>query len=123
MNVLIVGLGGFAGAACRYLVNSWVLKVSPQPFPFGTLTVNVVGCFLIGLFHGITDARDIAKPELRLFLVVGVLGGFTTYSAFGHDTFELIRSTRIISAAANVTAHITLGLLAVAIGDWLGRAT
>ncbi|HRK35784.1 MAG TPA: fluoride efflux transporter CrcB, partial [Candidatus Hydrogenedentes bacterium] len=105
-----------------YLINAWVLETSKLAFPLGTLAVNVIGCFLIGLFYGVADSREWVKPEMRLLLVVGVLGGFTTFSAFGYDSFELIRSGRTLALFVNVLAQVALGLLAVAAGHWAGRA-
>jgi CrcB protein len=89
--------------------------------PFGTLVVNVVGCFLIGFLSGLAEARSVFGPEVRLFLFIGVLGGFTTFSSFAYETFALARDTENLAAAANIFAQVILGLIAVWVGNALVR--
>ncbi len=118
-NLLWVGLGGFAGAVLRYLASGWVQHATGSPsFPWGTMVVNVAGCLVIGALSYLADTRGIIHPEARLFLIVGVLGGFTTFSAFGNETMNLIRDGENLLAAANVLASVFLCLGAV----WAGRA-
>jgi fluoride exporter len=114
-NVLVVGLGGFLGAALRHLLAG-ALNARVPAFPAGTLAVNVLGCFAIGALLGALDARPDAHPAWRLFLAAGVLGGFTTFSAFGHETLELLRAARYGAALASVAGNVLLGLLAVVAG-------
>lgn len=115
--ILLVGAGGFVGAVLRYLVGSGVYALSGgSSFPYGTLAVNVVGCFLIGLAAGFAETRQMLGEGARAFLVIGVLGGFTTFSAFGHETLGLVRDARLLAAAANVGLQVALGLAAVWIG-------
>ncbi len=122
-NVLCAGLGGFIGASLRYLTGSAAERwLSNQPFLWATLTVNVVGCFAIGALAGAMDARLAVSPALRVFLVVGVLGGFTTYSAFGLEAVNLIRQDRIGAAALHILLHLVLGLGAVVLGFALTRS-
>ena len=85
-------------------------------FPYGTLAVNVVGCLLIGVLAGLAATRTILGVDTRAFLIVGVLGGFTTYSAFGLETVELIRRGEFFVGLSNVVLQITLGLAAVWVG-------
>ena len=114
---LIVGAGGFIGAIARYGINSGFGRLlQDQWLPNGTLTVNVVGCLLIGVVAGLIDDKQIGGGELRAFVVIGVLGGFTTYSAFGYETINLIRDGNISAAIVNIAAQIVLGLGAVWIG-------
>jgi CrcB protein len=117
-NVLLVGLGGFLGSVLRYLlsgaVQDWTKNSS---FPYGTLTVNVLGCLVIGLLAQLSEARGALTPETRAFLIIGVLGGFTTYSSFGNETVHLWRDGEMFLGFANVAAQLVLGLGAV----WLGR--
>jgi fluoride exporter len=116
-NVLAVGLGGFFGCIARYLTSVLVIRLFDAPvFPYATLMVNVAGCFLIGLLGGLAENTQLISPEIQLFLIVGLLGGFTTYSAFGYQTLTLADEGRMLFAVLNVTAHIILGLGAV----WLG---
>lgn len=87
-------------------------------FPFGTLAVNIIGCFVIGLLAQFGEKYGMFSNESRAFLVIGVLGGFTTFSSFGNDTVNLFRQDFVMNAVANVGANVILGLFAV----WLGRA-
>ena len=124
MRVLFVGLGGFLGSVLRYGIGSGVQRLSrAAAFPFGTLVVNVVGCFAIGFLLYVADERAMWSAEARGFVFVGVLGGFTTFSAFGSETMALLRSGRSGEAFANVAAHLILGLGAVALGRALAQAT
>ena len=88
-------------------------------FPYGTIVVNMCGCLLIGLAVGMLDTRQIVSPEVRLFVLVGLLGGFTTYSTFALETFALLRDADYFRAVANVVVHTVLGLLLVWIGYFL----
>jgi CrcB protein len=119
-KLLWIGLGGFVGSVGRYLVSGWVQQWSHSAtFPWGTLAVNVIGCFLVGALSYLADARGMLHAEARLFLIVGVLGGFTTFSAFGNETLNLLRSGENLGAALNVGANVMLCLIAV----WAGRAS
>ncbi len=121
-QIILVGIGGFIGAVFRFLLSGFVHRLVPlSEFPFGTLAVNVVGCLLIGLLNGLAETRQVIGPELRLFLMIGMLGGFTTFSAFGYETLELIRDAEIARAMGNVFLQVLLGLVAVWLGDMLGR--
>ncbi|HEX2251745.1 MAG TPA: fluoride efflux transporter CrcB [Thermoanaerobaculia bacterium] len=117
-SLLLVGAGGFAGAVARWLLAGWAGRLLPA-FPWGTLLVNGLGCFAIGMAAGWAELRGGAAEEVRLAMVVGLLGGFTTFSSFGYETFELAREGRMLPAAANVLLQVTLGLAAVWAGDRL----
>lgn len=119
-----VGLGGFVGSIFRFGVSGFVHRLFPfSTFPYGTLTVNVTGCLIIGLLGGLSESRQVIGPELRLFLFLGVLGGFTTFSTFGYETIQLLRDAEGLRAGANVGLHIALGLLAVWLGYSLARTS
>lgn len=90
-------------------------------FPLGTLAVNILGCLLIGVLNGLAETRQVIGPELRLFLMIGMLGGFTTFSTFGYETLALIRDADLVQAMGNVMAQVFFGLIAVWLGDMLGR--
>ena len=121
-NALLVGIGGFVGSVFRYWISGWVQSVVSQSWrPVGTLAVNVIGCFLIGLLMGMTDFRQLLKPDARLLLVVGLLGGFTTFSAFGYETFALARDKEFGAALLNIGAQIIVGLAAVWAGYTISR--
>lgn len=122
-NLFLVGIGGFVGSVGRYLVSGWMHDVIRQPWlPAGTLAVNALGCFAIGVVAGLAEIRQLFTPEARLLVVVGLLGGFTTFSAFGYETFSLARDREFALAAANVAAQVLFGLFAVWAGYALVRA-
>ena len=117
-NILLVGFGGFIGSALRYLVGGAVQQsMKRMDFPFGTLAVNLIGCFIIGVLAQYGETRGAFSNESRAFIFFGLLGGFTTFSSFGNDTVNLVRESFMMNALANVGANVALGLLAV----WLGR--
>lgn len=118
MSIIFVAFGGALGSVSRYLLGTWVQSVSKSiDFPFGTLTVNLIGCFVIGFLSQLAEARGVFTSETRALVFVGVLGGFTTFSSFGNDTINLVRDGEMFNALANVGANVILGLLLV----WLGR--
>jgi fluoride exporter len=118
LHVLYVALGGALGSVARYLVGIAVHRYTAAGFPYGTFTVNIVGCAAFGLIVGFAEPRVALTPALRAFFLVGVLGGFTTFSAFTFDTLELLRAAAFLRAAFNVIGQITFGLAAL----WLGYA-
>lgn len=121
-GALFVGIGGFFGSLARYGVGVCVARVfGVQPFPFATLIVNLIGCLLIGLLGEMATRRLLITPDLELLLMVGLLGGFTTFSAFGYQTIALLREEQIGLAMLNVAAHIIFGLAAVWVGVMIGR--
>jgi CrcB protein len=116
-QTLWVGVGGFVGAGLRFLVSGWVYQLVPNAgFPWGTLVVNVVGCFALGLLGGLAEVRGVLSAATRLFLFIGVLGGFTTFSTLAYETVTLADGSQVFRAAANVAAHVMLGLGAAWIG-------
>lgn len=112
-----VALGGAIGAVLRHLFGGLVQSRTGVVFPLGTLAVNVGGCLAIGLLAELVESRGALHPETRALLVVGVLGGFTTFSAFGNETMSLLRDGETGLATLNVAANVMLGLGAV----WAGR--
>jgi CrcB protein len=119
LNAIIVGSGGFLGALARYGLSGLVQRLVPSTtFPYGTLVVNLLGCFVIGVIGGLAESRLLFGPEVRTFILIGVLGAFTTFSTFGNETFLMIRDHEYLRMAANVGIHVILGLALV----WLGYA-
>ena len=116
MRLFAVGLGGALGALARYGISGYVQRRVPNPFPAGTLVVNVVGCFLLGALVVLLESRSEWHPELRYLLAVGVLGAMTTFSTFGYETFELLRVGSHGLAFASIALNVGLGLGAVIAG-------
>ena len=117
-KLFLAGLGGFAGSALRYAVTGFVQNSSGSSrFPFGTLAVNLIGCLLIGFLSELAEVRGIFTANTRTLIFVGLLGGFTTFSAFGNETINLWRDGDAFLAFANIAAQLVLCLGAV----WLSR--
>lgn len=115
----IVGCGGFVGALARYGLSGFVHRQMPlATFPYGTLAVNLLGCLLVGVVAGLIESRQLFSPEVRVFALIGVLGGFTTFSTLGFETFAMLRGGEYLRAGLSVAAHLLLGLALV----WMGYA-
>lgn len=122
LQTLLAGLGGFIGSILRFLLVTLVYNVLDYPvFPYGTLLVNIIGCLAIGFLSGLAETRGAFSPELRIFLFIGILGGFTTFSSFGYDTFGLLRDGAFLHALINVLVQVIIGLGAVWLGYTLSR--
>jgi|SRR5271154_7228115 len=118
---LAVMIGAAAGGLARYVIGTAVMQRFGGRFPLGTLVVNVTGCFLIGVLMTFFTERPAAHPNWRLLLVTGVLGGYTTFSSFGWETYQAVRDGSTLSGFANVALSVILGLLAVWCGALLAR--
>ena len=116
LKLAVIGLGGFFGAVARYGLSGLVHRYSGGAFPFGTLIVNLLGCFLIGAVMAVVEGREALSPNVRLFVVIGLLGSFTTFSTLGYETLELLRSREHLAALANMGGSAVLGVLAVVAG-------
>jgi CrcB protein len=116
---MIVGLGGFIGTVARFLISRYFQVNVTSVFPWSTFIVNIVGCMLIGLIYGISEKSDVLSPEIRLFLTVGICGGFTTFSTFSNDSFMLIREQEWIRFALYTSLSIFIGLMAVYVGRFI----
>ncbi len=121
-KILVVGLGGFLGAIARYGLSGLVHRRFGSSFPYGTLVVNLLGCLGIGVVLHLVEDRSMLGPTARLFVAIGILGGFTTFSSFGYETFELLEDREYRLALLNVAGNVVLGLLAVWAGRTLPRA-
>lgn len=117
---VFVGLGGFLGSVSRFGAGSLVYRLFPAPpLPYGTLTVNALGCFAIGVLSGWVDSRGGVSEEVRLLVFAGFLGGFTTFSAFGYETMALVREYAYLRAFMNLALQLSIGFAAV----WVGYAS
>ena len=119
LKLAVIGFGGFIGAIGRYLLSGIVQKQLGSGFPYGTLAVNVVGCFLLGVVMHLVQNEGMFTPNVRLFITIGILGAFTTYSTFGYETLALISAREIWPGLLNILGNVVLGLLAV----WLGAVS
>jgi CrcB protein len=122
MHALIVGVGGFLGSVIRYWLSSLTHRWIGDAFPVGTLAVNLLGCFAAGVVWSLVQYAELFRPETRLFLTVGILGGFTTFSTFGYETFALLQGKQHLAALGNVGANVLLGVAAVILGWMAGKA-
>jgi CrcB protein len=113
--ILAIGAGSFIGGISRYLLSIFIQNRVFTTYPFGTLSVNILGCFLIGIVFGLADRGNMSQ-EWRLFLATGVLGGFTTFSAFSNETIGMMRDGQFWYASSYVLASVVLGLIATFIG-------
>lgn len=121
-NILLVAVGGALGSVCRYLVGMATLRLFGPNFPWGTLTVNIVGSLAIGVFVELIARRFDASMELRLLAVTGFLGGFTTFSAFSLDVISLFERGEVLAAGTYVASSIVFSLVAVFVGLALVRS-
>lgn len=112
-NIVMVALGGSAGSVLRYLCQRWVYQFYPHPFPWGTLIVNVAGCFLIGVFYSMSEKSSVLTPEWRLLLTTGFCGGFTTFSAFAFENLTLLRSGDVTYFILYILISVVLGIASV----------
>ena len=118
-NIVLVWIGGGFGAVLRYLLSGFAQQTAGATlFPVGTVVVNVIGCFAAGVLSQLAEDHGLFKAGMRTFLFVGVLGGFTTFSAFANETINLFRQSETMPAGLNIGLHIILCLGAV----WAGRA-
>ncbi len=121
-TILFVAIGGGVGSVTRYLTSVWAAERFGVAFPYGTLLVNVVGCYLIGLFMVLATERFMLPAHWRLLVASGFLGGLTTFSSFGYETLKLVQDGELLPAVQNVAANLFTGLAATWIGIISGRS-
>jgi CrcB protein len=119
---LMVGAGGFLGSGLRYVLATSVQRLfSYSDFPYGTLIVNIIGCLFIGYLASVAETRGVIDTALRLFLLAGVLGGFTTFSAFSLENLLLLQDSKVLLAMLNIVVQVVAGLGAAWLGFQLAR--
>lgn len=118
-SILIVGFGGFIGTVARFLTSRYFQENIASVFPWSTFTINIIGSLLIGIFYGISEKGDFMSPDVRLFLTVGICGGFTTFSTFSNDAFLLLKQEEWLRFAFYTSMSFFLGLLAVYVGRFI----
>ncbi len=116
MTVLLIALGGALGSVGRYLISTLVLRLTTPYAPYGTFTVNIVGCAVFGVLAGLAQQRLPLSNDARAFLLVGILGGFTTFSTFAFDSVSLMRDGQWTLALANMLGQVVVGVVAL----WAG---
>lgn len=121
IKYLIVFIGAGFGGGFRYWLTSFVQKYYPPYFPFGTLAVNLIGSFVLGLLIFGLDEKELINPSVKLFIGIGLCGGFTTFSSFSFETFNLIRDTEFLLAGLNILANVLLTLIGVYIAYLITR--
>lgn len=121
-HLILVGIGGGLGSMLRYLTSLWIYKLSPNTvFPWATFFVNISGCLLIGLFLGLASKHSFFNQELRYLLVAGFCGGYTTFSAFSAENFNLLEKGQYMTLAAYILASVAIGILAFYIGYQISK--
>ena len=118
---LIIGIGGFLGSISRYLLSQYVDKKIDALFPFGTFSVNILGCLILGILYGIAEKENLLTSELRLLLTVGFCGSFTTFSTFAYEKVQLINQGEWMTFSLYAIFSIFLGILAIIAGTTLIR--
>ena len=121
LNLLLVALGGALGSVARYALSTFVLRASGTLFPLGTFAVNLLGCLVFVVIAGAGEHRVPLTPASRAFLLVGVLGGFTTFSSYAFESFALLRDGQFLPAAVNIVGQVVAGLAGLAIGFAVAR--
>jgi CrcB protein len=119
--ILVVAIGGALGSVMRYLFVNLATEMWGSDFPYGTLGVNVIGGLVAGALYVLLIERYAPAPEWRGLLMVGVLGGFTTFSAFSVDTLKLLEQSGVLMASTNILSNVVLSLMACGTGLWLAR--
>lgn len=122
MTVLLVGIGGFFGAAARYIVDGFVSERSGGAFPWGTLVINLSGSFVLGLLFALTIERAALPADIRAPVMIGFIGAYTTFSTWMLESWRLIEDGALMAAVGNIAGSVVLGVVAVVVGMWVGRA-
>lgn len=115
-SILLVGLGGAVGSMLRYFTTSTFYRVVNTTFPIGTFAVNIIGCVLIGILVSAAEKNQLINNDVRLLLITGFCGGFTTFSTFSHENIQLLNTGNFTSLSINIIASVALGIA----GVWLG---
>ena len=121
MNYVYVFIGGGIGAAARYYLSGIVYRWLPTNFPYGNLVVNILGCFAIGVLMTSLEERFLVNPTFRLFLTIGILGGFTTFSSFSYETISLFRNGELLFGSLNAAGSLIGCLIATVLGIMIGK--
>jgi len=119
MQIVVVAVGGAAGSVLRYSLQKWINETYLHSFPLATFFINITGCLLIGIFYAMAEKGNLLTPLIRLLLVTGFCGGFTTFSTFAFENMNLLRSGDLFYFALYALGSLVLGVLAVYLGIFL----
>ncbi len=122
MRILLVALGGAIGSVARYGLSGFVHRYMGPSFPYGTFAVNALGCLAFGFVAGLFEEKAVIGPMARTFLLIGVLGGFTTFSSYTFETFGLLRDAEFARALVNAAGQVIVGVVALWIGYVVARS-
>ncbi|MDQ2177474.1 fluoride efflux transporter CrcB [Marinifilum sp. D714] len=120
-TLLLIGMGGFLGSISRFLVGQALHRFFDTVFPIGTMTINIVGSFIIGVVYSLAERDNLISPEIRMFLAVGFCGGFTTFSSFAFDKLNLLKDSGFLYLSMYLGGSVFLGLLAVYLGTQIHK--
>ncbi|WP_321517056.1 fluoride efflux transporter CrcB [Marinifilum fragile] len=120
-TLLLIGMGGFLGSISRFLIGQGLHRIFDTVFPIGTMTVNIVGSFIIGVVYSLAERDNLISPEIRMFLAVGFCGGFTTFSSFAFDKLNLLKDSGFLYLSLYLGGSVFLGLLAVYLGTQIHK--
>jgi CrcB protein len=120
-NYLFVFIGGGIGSSLRYWLSGLIPRYAGTSFPYGVFSINIIGCFLIGVIMSSLEERFLLSPSLRIFLTIGLLGGFTTFSSFSYEAIALLQDAEVLKAALYIGGSVLLGLLGAYVGFELGK--
>ncbi len=120
-KIFLVFIGGGIGSVSRYSLSGLVYKIEGSGFPYGTFAVNIIGSFLIGLFLTMSQDRFLISPQFRVFVAIGIIGGFTTFSTFSFETVELLKDGSFTLGLLNIAVTVLLGLTATWAGTLFGK--
>jgi len=123
MKILLIAVFGGIGAITRFGVSSYLVKLTGGHFPWGTVAVNLIGCFLFGLVTSLARERHLIHPTLQLYILTGFMGALTTFSTFAFESVVLMDRGNWFLFGLNVAGQVTLGILAIMFGLWLGKAS
>ena len=118
---ILVFIGGGIGSVLRYMMSGWVYAVWGSNFPYGTLAVNVSGSFVIGFFLTLAEDRFLITSDMRIFVAIGIVGGFSTFSTFSYETFKLLKNGSFLIGGLNIAVSLTFALFALWIGSIMGK--
>ena len=121
IHFILVLIGGAIGSGSRYLLSNYITKAYSAAFPYGTFAVNIIGCLFIGIIYGATERLQVASPQWRLFLATGLCGGFTTFSAFAYENFQLLQTENYSAFTLNTLGSCIFGFTAVFLGVLLTK--